>query len=115
MSSQDTDRQDEQNIPLLKDVVDPSQIDSSDHYRSISSEEFPNSAEILLDIRRKIAAQLKQDLQPLISSASHSAVEQASEAIRQIMLDEFQRSLRNQIHMLIEELLDKQFEKPYSD
>lgn len=115
MNSEETEMQDEQNIPLLKDVVDPDEIEYTEYTSPITNKNIPDSKQIIEVIREGIAAQLNQELQPLIVAAINSAVDQATETIKQIMLDELQGSTQNRVRMLIEEALDKQFREWPSD
>lgn len=109
MSAEETNMQDEQNIPLLKDVVDPDEIEYTEYKSLVAHKDVPDSREIIEIMRKEITTQLNQELQPLITAAINTAVDQATGTIRQIMLDELQRSLQNRLRMLIEEKFDKQF------
>ncbi|MEN8179325.1 MAG: hypothetical protein ABFS39_12025 [Pseudomonadota bacterium] len=101
--------QDEQDIPLLRDVVDPDEIVFNDDSEPAISSESTDQQEIIDVIREGIAVQLNEELQPTIIAAINSAVDQATGELRQIMLDELQGSLQNRIRLLIDGALDKQF------
>lgn len=110
MSPEDSEMQDDQEIPLLKDVVDPDEIEHAADGESKVSNELTDKQKILAAIRGEIAVQLNEELQPVILAAISSAVDQATAEIRQVMLDELQGSLQNRIRLLINEALDQQFD-----
>ncbi|MDJ0805521.1 MAG: hypothetical protein QNJ78_01690 [Gammaproteobacteria bacterium] len=99
--------QDEQDIPLLKDVVDPEEIELIDN-NQLADQETGSHQAVPETLRNQITRQINDDLQSVINSAIHTAVEQASGEIRQILLDELQGSLHNHIRQLIDEALQKQ-------
>ena len=100
--------QDEQNIPLLQDVVAPDDIEYAKEQESTVAEEITNQQRALDDIREEVAIQLIEELQPAILASINSAVDQATGEIRKVLLDELQGTLQNRLRLLIDEALHKQ-------
>ena len=111
MSAEETDKPDEPEVPVLRNVVDPSELDLTDHAKTAASPETTQPEDLIPGMREAIAEQLKTELQPIIDTAIRSAVEQATGEIRKILLDELQGSLQNRMRHLLDEALEREYGK----
>jgi hypothetical protein len=111
MSNEETNMPDDENIPLLLDVVEPNEIEPSVVNQSATNHHPPDTQPNLAVIREDLANRLNEEVGPIITAAITSAVDSATDEIRRVMLDELRGLLENRIHDIIEETLRLEFEK----
>ena len=111
MSNEETSRPDDEDIPLLRDVVEPNKIEPSIGSQAVENHQTAGAEPDFIAIRQELAHKLYQELSPMISAAMTSAVDSATNEIRRVMLDEARGVLDNRIHDLIEEVLSRRFER----
>jgi hypothetical protein len=103
--------QDDDDIPLLDDVVDPGALDlraTAGAYEEDDTE--PSGYEEVLEVLREgVAAQLLKELQPLVDAAIADTLEEISEQIKQSLRHELQDSIESRLHQLIGESVQKAF------
>ncbi|MEJ2456490.1 MAG: hypothetical protein P8103_20410 [Candidatus Thiodiazotropha sp.] len=110
------DRPDDEEIPLLEDIVTPEELERDSEYiefDEIDSEEYtpatPEYDEVLLSMRDDIVAQLQSELHPLVIRSVEKAIDEATERLTQVLHDELVGPLGHRVRRLIEERMDEEF------
>ncbi len=115
MSSNAPDKPDEDNIPLLEDVVTPDELDVEPELVSIDEDTesvvstTPEYDKILHDMRDDIVAQLQADLHPLLVQSVEQAIHEAMERASRVLHQELTRPLEQRLLDLIEERMEQEF------
>jgi hypothetical protein len=106
----------EDEIPLLEDVVTPEELDKESEYivfEDKDSEEFTAATseydEVLLAMRKDILAQLQADLRPLVLRSLEQAIDEALERATRILHKELTQPLEKRLLNLIEERMEEEF------
>jgi hypothetical protein len=106
----------EDEIPLLEDVVTPEELERESEYivfDDAESEEIaatpPKHEEVLLAMRDDILAQLQADLHPLIVRSVEQAIHEALERATLVLHNELTRPLEERLRTLIEERMEEEF------
>ena len=104
--------QDDDDIPLLNDVVSPGDLETRAATGAYEEEDTEPSGyeEILEVLREGVAAQLVKDLQPLVGAAIEDTLDQISEEIKQSLRYELQDSIESRLRQLIDESVQKSFQ-----
>jgi hypothetical protein len=114
--SDDQDKQIEDRIPLLEDVVTPEELELESEYAEFDdadSEEFelgtPEYDEVLQSMRDDIVAQLQSELHPLVIRALEQAIDEATARLTRILHHELVSPLGHRVRNLIDERMDEEF------
>jgi predicted ArsR family transcriptional regulator len=106
----------EDEIPLLEDVVTPEELERESEYivfDDAEPEEIaaapPKHDEVLLAMRDDILAQLQADLHPLIVRSVEQAIHEALERATLTLHNELTRPLEERLRTLIEERMEEEF------
>lgn len=107
---------DEDEIPLLEDVVMPDELEPDSATVSFAEQE-PESAEsqtpeydvVLLAMRDEITSQLQRELQPIVAEALQHAIAETTERLAQILHDELDSTLERRIRGLIDQHMESEF------
>ena len=110
------DRAENDDIPLLEDIVTPDELERDSEYVDFDdadSEEYtpatPEYDEVLLSMRDDIAAQLETELRPLVIRSVEKAIDEATERLTQVLHDELTSPLENRLRRLIEARMEEEF------
>ncbi len=110
------DRPEDEEIPLLEDIVTPEELERDSEYiefDDVDSEEYtpatPEYDEVLLSMRDDIVAQLQSELHPLVIRSVEKAIDEASERLTQVLHDELVGPLGHRVRRLIEERMEEEF------
>ena len=107
MDRAETESPNEEDIPLLEDVVDPDEIFFSlDNDQEFSDLET-TPASVAKAVRDEVTAKLLNELNPIISIAIETAVQQVTEQIKLVLEDELEGTLEHRLRALIQEALEK--------
>jgi hypothetical protein len=115
MSSNAPDKPEEDNIPLLEDVVTPDELDAESELVNLDEDtesvgsQTPEYDKILHDMRDDIVAQLQADLHPLLVQSVEQAIHEALERAARAMHQELTRPLEQRLLDLIEERMEQEF------
>jgi phage gp29-like protein len=115
MSSNAPDKPEEDNIPLLEDVVTPDELDAESELVNLDEDtesvdsQTPEYDKILHDMRDDIVAQLQADLHPLLVQSVEQAIHEAMERAARVMHQELTRPLEQRLLDLIEERMEQEF------
>lgn len=101
--------QDDDDIPLLDDVVEPDALELQAGTYEEDDTEPGGYEEVLEVLREGVAAQLIKDLQPLVGAAIADTLDEISEQIKQSLRHELQDSIESRLHQLIDESVQKAF------
>ena len=110
------DRPENDEIPLLEDIVTPDELERDSEYIDFDdadSEEYtpatPEYDEVLLTLRDDIVAQLQSELHPLVIRSVEKAIDETTERLTQVLHDELTGPLGHRIRHLIEERMEEEF------
>lgn len=115
MRIDEPDHQQDDEIPLLEDVVAADELAIAEEdgifaaaHDSVESV-VPAYDQELLNLRDEIMSQLEEDLQPIIAQAVERAIAQTTARIGQILHDELDHTLEHQLRGLIARHMEKRF------
>jgi hypothetical protein len=110
------ERPEDEDIPLLEDVVTPEELERDSEYiefDDVDSEEYTPGTleydEVLLAMRDDIVAQLQSELHPLVIRSVEKAIDEATERLTHVLHDELVGPLGHRVRHLIEERMDEEF------
>jgi phage gp29-like protein len=110
------EKPEEDEIPLLEDIVTPEELERESEYivfGADDSEEFaaakPEYDEVLLAMRDDILAQLQADLHPLVVRSVEQVIDESLESVTRILHKELARPLEQRLRTLIEERMEEKF------
>jgi hypothetical protein len=116
MSIEQTDNHQDDEIPLLEDVVAPEEVVAEPEFTGIvppapasAESSVPAYDDALLNLRDEIMTQLEEDLRPMIAQAVDRAIAEATDRIGQILHDELDHTLEHHIRGLIARHMEKEF------
>lgn len=114
--SDESERHEDDEIPLLEDVVSPEELEIQSEYIDFDdadSEEYtpatPEYDEVLSTMRDDIVAQLETELRPLVIRSVEKAIDEATERLTQVLHDELTSPLEHRVRSLIEERMEEEF------
>lgn len=116
MVSDVPDKPENDNIPILEDVVIPDELEVESenlHFEDTEAESFdtttPEYDKVLLAMRDDIVAQLQADLHPLVVRSIEQAISESLERANRILHKELTRPLEQRLLNLIEERMEEEF------
>ncbi len=116
MASDKQDIGEDDEIPLLEDIVTPEELEIESEFivfDDADSEDFavatPEYDEVLLSMRDDIIAQLQADLHPLVVRSVEKAIDETTLRITKILRDELTGPLGHRVRLLIEERMEQEF------
>ena len=116
MITDKSDPPEDNEIPLLEDVVAPAEVVIEAEEIGLEHEKdnradasVPAYDEALLALRDEIAAQLEADLRPMITRAVDRAITEATGRIAQTLHDELDQALEHRIRGLIALHMENEF------
>ncbi len=116
MTIDSPDHSEDDEIPLLEDIVTPEELERDSEYLNFDdadSEEYtpatPEYDEVLLSMRDDIVAQLQSELHPLVIRSVEKAIDEATERLTQVLHDELVGPLGHRVRSLIEQRMEEEF------
>jgi len=114
MSIDKLENHQDDDIPLLEDVVAPEEVARKVETFNIKLHDSPEDSvpaydKALLALRDEIMIQLEEDLRPIIAQAVDRAIAETTARIGQILHDELDNTLENHIRGLIAKHMENEF------
>ncbi len=110
------DHREEDEIPMLEDIVSPEELERDSEYLTFSdddSEEYtpatPEYDEVLMDMRDDIVAQLQSELHPLVIRSVEKVIDETTARITRVLHDELVKPLGHRVRHLIEQRMEEEF------
>lgn len=116
MNDDKRQRQEEEAIPLLEDVVEPEQLEIESEFGVFEDEEttpvgnnIAGNEALRIALREEIASQLQDDLQSLVGQALDQAILEISQRLSRSLHEQLDGTLQRRIRVLIEQRLEHAF------
>jgi hypothetical protein len=115
MSTEPPDHSDDNQIPLLEDVVCPDELETDlqdSEFDADSEAHAPNTTNydtVLLSIRDEIINQLEFELRPLVIRSVEKIIDEATEQLTQVLHAELVGLLEQRVHSLIKKCMEEEF------